>query len=86
MQKQNKFNRGESAVLAIALAIAGTLTLLSETLPLWGGEISWPTLLHASPYLLVAVGISLIVAEGQAQTVVSSTDGAVGQKEGKYGR
>jgi hypothetical protein len=82
---QNQFNRGESTVLAIALAIAGTLALLNEILPWWGG-LSWPGLLHVSPYLLVAVGISLSVAEDQAQTVVSSTSGAAGQKEGKYGR
>jgi hypothetical protein len=84
MKKQNKFNRSESAVLAIARAIAGTLTLLNEMLPLSKSGLSWPALLHASPYLLVAVGISLIVAEDRAQTVVSST--SVGrQKEGKYG-
>ena len=84
MKTQNKLNRGEAAVLAIALAIAGTLTLLNEMLPFWGSGLSWPGLLHASPYLLVAVGISLLVAEEQAQTVVSSTS-VVRQIEGKYG-
>lgn len=82
MRQKNQFNRGEAAVLAIALAIAGTLTLLNEMLPLWGSGLSWSGLLHASPYLLVAVGISLIMADEQA--VVSSSSS--GQKEGKYGR
>lgn len=82
MKKQNKFQRGEAAVLAIALAIAGTLALLNQLLPLWGRELSWAGMLHASPYLLVAVGLSLMVADEQTQTVVSSTRR---QKEGKYG-
>ena len=85
MKKQNKFNRGEAAALAIALAIAGTLALLNQLLPLWGSELSWAGLLHASPYLLVAVGISLIVAEDQAQSVVISSN-AGRRKEGRYGR
>lgn len=85
MRQKNKFNRGEAAVLAIALAIAGTLTLLNQMLPLWGSGFSWSALLHASPYLLVAVGLSLLVAEEQAQTVVSSSH-ANRQKEGNYGR
>jgi hypothetical protein len=83
MKQQNKFNRGEAAALAIALAITGTLALLNQILPMWGSEVSWAGLLHASQYLLVAVGISLLVAEDQAQTVVSSPSR---QKEGKYGR
>jgi hypothetical protein len=83
MNKQNKFNQGEAVALAIALAIAGTLALLNQILPMWGGEVSWAGLLHSSPYLLVAVGLSLLVAEEQVETVVSSSSR---QKEGKYGR
>ena len=85
MKQQNKCNRGEAAALAIALAIAGTLALLNQILPMWGSELSWSGLLHASPYLLVAVGISLMFAEEQTQTVVSSSSTGR-QKEGKYGR
>ncbi|HEX4489034.1 MAG TPA: hypothetical protein VH088_22355 [Terriglobales bacterium] len=85
MKQHNKFNRGEAAALAIALAIAGTLALLNQILPLWGGEISWAGLLHASPYLLVTVGLSLLVAEEQAETVVSSPS-VIRQKEGRYER
>jgi hypothetical protein len=85
MKKQHKFNRGEAAALAIALAIAGTLALLNLILPMWGSEVSWAGLLHASPYLLVAVGLSLLVAEERAETVVSSPS-VIRRKEGRYGR
>jgi hypothetical protein len=80
--KKNYRNRGEAAVLTIALAIAGTLSLLDELLAVWGRGLSWAVVLHSAPYLLVAVAISLIMAEEHA--VVSSSSGR--QKEGNYGR
>jgi gamma-glutamyltranspeptidase len=80
--KKNYRNRGEAAVLTIALAVAGTLSLLNELLAVWGHGLSWAALLHSAPYLVVAVAISLIMAEEQA--VVSSSTSR--QKEGKYGR
>ena len=80
--KNNYRNRGEAAVLTIALAVAGTLSLLNELLAVWGHGLSWAAPLHAAPYWLVAVAISLIMAEEQA--VVSSSSSR--QKEGKYGR
>jgi hypothetical protein len=83
MKQNSRSNRGEAAVLAIALAIAGTLALLNQIVPIWGSEICWAGWLHASPYLLVSVGIGLLVAEDQAEIVVSSPSR---QKEDKYGR
>lgn len=85
--KKNAGKRGEAAILAIALAVAGALSLLNEMLPLWGSQLSWPAVLHASPYLLVAVGISLVMAEEQAQPVISSSSSSSRRKEeGRYGR
>jgi hypothetical protein len=40
-------------------------------------------MLHSAPYLLVAVALSLIMAEEQAVVSSSSSNR---QKEGKYGR
>ena len=81
--KMTQGNRGESTVLAIALAVAGTLSLLNETLSVWGRGVSWPAVLHASPDLLVAVALSLIMAEERAVVSSSSSNR---EKEGKYGR
>ena len=80
--KKNYRNREEAAVLTIALALAGSLSLLNELLAVWGRGLSWAAVLHSSPYWLVAVAISLIMAEEQA--VVSSSSSR--RKEGKYER
>lgn len=80
--QQDKFNREEAAILAIALAVAGTLSILNQMLPLWAGGISLASILHASPFLLVAVAIRLAIAEESAETVAKSAR----QKGGKYGR
>ena len=80
--KKNYRNRGEATVLTIALAVAGTLSLLNEL----AGGLGPRTFLGGSAalvaLLLVAVAISLIMAEEQA--VVSSSSSR--QKEGKYER
>jgi hypothetical protein len=83
MKQHNKCKRGEAAALAIALALAGTLALLNQILPMWGSEVSWTGLLHASPYLLVAVGLTLLMADERVEAVVSSPSR---RKEGKYER
>ena len=81
--KRNYRNRGEATVLTIALAVTGTLSLLNEILSVGGRGLSWVAMLHSAPYLLVAVALSLIMAEEQAVVSSSSSNR---QKEGKYGR
>jgi hypothetical protein len=85
MKKQTKFKRNEAMTLAIALAVAGTLATLNTLLPVLNSVISLTSLLHASPYLLGAVGICLLFAEEQVPSVVSSPV-ARRKKEGQYGR
>ena len=80
--KKNYTNRGEATVLTIALALAGTLSLLNEIASVWGRGLSCAAVLHSSPYLLLAVAISLLMAEEQAAVSSSSSR----QKEGKYER
>ncbi len=82
MQQQDKFNREEAAILAIALAVAGTLSILNQMLPLWTSGVSLAAILHAAPLLLVAVALILAIAEERTWSSANAAE----QKAGKYGR
>jgi len=79
---QNQPERWEAAILAVALAITGTLCLFDKLgAVLWSGLFSWHALLHVSPALLAAVAISLVVAD---EPVSVAPRGAKGrQREGQ---
>ena len=64
MANKNHTQRWEAAILAAALAIAGTLFLFDTM----GGVLlshllSWTALLHSSPAALAAVAAALVWAE-----------------------
>ena len=71
--KKNYTNRERRRCLANCLALAGALSLLNEIASVWGRGLSWAAVLHSSPYLLLAVAISLLMAEEQAAVSSSSS-------------
>jgi len=73
MPNRNHPQRWEAAILATALAIAGTLFLFDNL----GAVVlthlhSWPSLLHSSPAALAGVAAALLWAEEENPPVATS--------------
>jgi hypothetical protein len=64
MAKQKQPERWEAAIVAAAMAVAGTLFMFDKLGPLMhSGILSWQTTLHAAPMLVVVLGVGLLVAD-----------------------
>ena len=64
MAKQEQPDRWESAVLAAAMAVAGSLFLFDKLGSLFRAELgSLIVAVHAAPVLLLAIGLGLLLAE-----------------------
>jgi hypothetical protein len=64
MAKQNQPERWEAAIVAAAMAVAGTLFMFDKLGSLVrGGMLSWQMSLHAAPMALAMLGVGLLLAE-----------------------
>jgi hypothetical protein len=64
MAKQNQPERWESAIVAAAMAVVGTLFMFDKLGSLVrSGMLSWQAALHPAPMLLVVVGLGLLLAD-----------------------
>jgi hypothetical protein len=64
MAKQNQPERWEAAIVAAAMAVAGTLFMFDRLGSLVrAGLLSWQTTLHAAPMLMVVLGVGLLLAD-----------------------
>jgi hypothetical protein len=64
MAKQNQPERWEAAIVAAAMAVAGTLFMFDKLGSLVrSGMLSWQTALHPAPMLLMVVGVGLLMAD-----------------------
>jgi hypothetical protein len=81
MAKQNQPERWESAIVAAAMAVAGTLLMFDKLGSLVrSGTLSWQTTLHGAPSLLVALGVSLLLADrGRVTPAPAPRSGKEGQ-------
>jgi hypothetical protein len=76
--------RWEPAVLAAALAIAGTLFLFDHLgATLLSHLLSWSSLLHSSPAALASVAAALVWAEQESQHDPTSAQAISDTKEGQ---
>lgn len=82
MANRKQPERWESGVLAAAMAVVGTLFLFDKLGSLMRtGLISFAAVLHSAPILLVAMGVSLLLAE---PGVPSASPHAGDWREGHY--
>jgi len=73
MAKQNQPERWESAIVAAAMAVAGTLFMFDRLGSLVRAEmLSWQTALHGAPMLMVVVGVSLLLVDRERMTAAST--------------
>ena len=85
MRQKHQPERWEAVVLAIALAIAGTLCLFDKLgAAMLSSQFSWLALMHASPALLAAVAANLLWADEQVPATVRSANDR--PREGAYER
>ncbi len=84
MAEQNQPERWESAIVAAAMAVAGTLFMFDRLGSLVrSGMLSWPTTLHTAPVLLVVLGVGLLLAEQERMTPSSVLSTNRRSKEGQ---
>jgi hypothetical protein len=63
MAKQNQPERWEAAIVAAAMAVAGTLFMFDKLGSLVrSGMLSWQAAVHTAP-MLVVVGLGLLLAD-----------------------
>jgi len=84
MKNRKQPDRWESMMLAVILAVAGTLFLLDKLGTLMRhGSVTVLSLAHAAPLFLAVMAVSLLVAE-QASPAAGSQE--QGWKEGRHER
>jgi len=82
MANQKQPARWESSMLAAAMAVAGTLFVFDKLGSLMHtGLASFHSIAHAAPIFLVALGMSLMLADQNGRT---ENPGAGVRKEGHY--
>jgi hypothetical protein len=73
MKRRNQPERWESAIVAAAMAVAGTLFMFDKLGSLVrSGALSWQTTLHTAPMLLVVLGVGLLFADRESATKMSA--------------
>ena len=76
MVKQNQPERWEAVIVAGAMAVAGTLFMFDRLGSLVrSGMLSWQTVLHEAPMLMVVLGVSLLLVDRRRMTVASAPKG-----------
>jgi hypothetical protein len=84
MAKQNQPERWESAIVAAAMAVAGTLFMFDKLGSLVrSGVFSWQTTLHAAPMLVVVLGVGLLLADQARATAAPARPANGRSKEGQ---
>jgi hypothetical protein len=84
MAKQNQPERWESAIVAAAMAVAGTLFMFDRLGSLVrSGMLSWQTTLHGAPMLLAVLGVGLLLAEQERITPSSVLSANQRSKKGQ---
>lgn len=83
MTKQKQPERWESAIVAAAMAVAGTLFMFDRLGSLVrSGMLSWQTTVHAAPVLVVVLGLGLLLADQETMTAAAARTQAPA-KEGR---
>jgi hypothetical protein len=81
MAKQNQPERWESAIVAAAMAVAGTLFMFDKLGSLVrSGMLSWQTTQHAAPLLLVVVGVGLLLVEREGAATMPAERRSKGRR------
>jgi hypothetical protein len=84
MAKQNQPERWESAIVAAAMAVAGTLFMFDKLGSLVrSGMLSWQATLHAAPVLAVVLAVGLLFADQERTTAESAPPTNRRPKEGR---
>ncbi len=87
MANRKQPDRWESSLLAAIMAVAGTLFLFDKLGPLMRTNLlSFNTVMHASPLLLVVLGVSLLWADEGAASAKPTNEVRVhpGSRESRY--
>jgi len=83
MANKNQPERWQAAVLAAALAIAGSLFLFYKLSAPLSHLLSWAALLHASPAALMGVAAALLWAEQENPQASASSRTQIHSKTGQ---
>jgi hypothetical protein len=84
MAKQNQPERWEAAIVAAAMAVAGTLFMFDKLGSLMrSAMLSWQTPLHAAPMLVVVLGVGLLMADQERVAAASAPPGKTRSREGQ---
>ncbi len=74
MAKKHQPERWESAIVAAAMAVAGTLFMFDRLgFLVRSGMLSWQTALHGAPMLLIVLGVGLLLADQERRAPASVT-------------
>jgi hypothetical protein len=83
MAKQNQPERWEAAIVAAAMAVAGTLFMFDKLGSLVrSGLFSWQTSLHAAPMALVVLGVGLLLADQETVAPAAAPAARARSREG----
>jgi len=84
MERPNQPERWESAIFAAVMAVAGTLFMFDKLGSLVrSGILSWQTIVHAAPILVVVLGIGLLSAGQVPVTAAAPVSVSARPKEGR---
>ena len=84
MAKQNQPERWEAAIVAAAMAVAGTLFMFDKLGSLVrSGMLSWQTSLHAAPMALAVLGVGLLLAERETVAPAAAPAAKTRSREGQ---
>jgi hypothetical protein len=85
MAKQNQPERWEAAIVAAAMAVAGTLFMFDKLGSLVrAGVLSWQTTLHGAPMLLVVLGVSLLLADQERMAPAAVAPAKSARRKGNH--